>query len=237
MSRGYSIKKSDEKKDLFYLDLSILGLFLLGLVMGYSLYNSYKDTSSHWISDGTYINLSRILFGLGGYVLACFIDTRQSDKKVEIALANEKRRNRLIEQTAIAGALAMAVQIVSTLIWGKFQFQVSGMDVYAFYVLAALGEEAFFRGMLVCLTYVLLKTALNLNKWTLIIICTIVSSIVFGLAHREIYGDKLDIYIATFLTGAIFGFMTAYNKSLIPGLLAHLLVNILAAGSLVQTLH
>jgi membrane protease YdiL (CAAX protease family) len=130
----------------------------------------------------------------------------------------------------------MLVQIVVLLLQGLGVFGIAAVDVYAYFISAAVVEEIFYRMFIVYLMqYILIKMlGDNITKYFDEIIIIFLNGIIFMAVHTRYYGTPAMLIM--FLGGVSQTFFFLKTKSILPCIVAHVLINFLASGSLLQTL-
>lgn len=143
-----------------------------------------------------------------------------------------------IEFWGYAIACYFAIQII-VIILGEAVFQVSEGAVYAFFISAAIMEELLYRGALVMIVQYISARVLETHKYPLLwgstIFSAIISGLIFMAVHTRYWGDPISMAI-TFLGGVSQAIWYQYTKNLSVPMLAHMLINFVASGSLLQTL-
>ncbi len=98
-----------------------------------------------------------------------------------------------------------------------------------FYVFAALiepiNEEIFFRGFLITRLDGLFGTILARRSFSALWLGTILSAVIFGMAHYTYYSTYGIEVLAALVFGLLAGYVFKKTKSLYPGIIAHILVN------------
>jgi membrane protease YdiL (CAAX protease family) len=150
--------------------------------------------------------------------------------------------DKLIIGSILAIASYLLIQIIPQILVGQFEFQSVAGDVYAFYTSSAIMEEFLYRGGLITGFYFMISFFLNKNSMsnelidkTFLVLIIIISAIIFMIAHERYYNDVTTLII-TLLGGISQGFFYVYTKSLTPAIIAHGVINFIAAGSLIQSL-
>lgn len=145
----------------------------------------------------------------------------------------------------IIGCMAcyIGIQIIIQLVLGEGFFQVVAGDVYAFFISAAISEELLFRAFVCIVVQTLLSKLIRVqNKdqekgkvYLVNIITAIFSGFLFMLGHVRYYGDIVAILI-TLIGGFSQALWFIYSKSMIPIMVSHVFINIMAAGTLLASL-
>jgi membrane protease YdiL (CAAX protease family) len=152
-----------------------------------------------------------------------------------------KVKDKIPETTLLLSFLTFIVTVVIqgviTLTLQPSVAQVSVVQVYAFFISAAIAEEAFFRGGVVGLTYVIAINNIHHKQKRIIsiLLSTLVGALTFTMLHVRYYAIPAALII-TLLTGILLSIVYAINKNLLVTIIVHVAVNIFATGALVQTL-
>lgn len=112
------------------------------------------------------------------------------------------------------------------------QFFVSAWEVYAFYAIAAIAEECFFRYFIGTLLMIALQ---RFKETTRLFISVPIMAIGFMLAHLGVYQAWEQLFIV-FFTGMLYSYLYIQSKSMLPSLISHVVINIIASSFIVQTL-
>ena len=125
----------------------------------------------------------------------------------------------LILITMVLVGASMAVLNVS------FRLALSTTDLYLYFLASAIIEELFFRMFLVGF----FETKTKLKG-----VGIIISAFIFTIFHYDAYGHSLEMMLAMFLGGIIFGIIYLLSKDITITMIAHLFINIIAVGSLLM---
>lgn len=106
-----------------------------------------------------------------------------------------------------------------------FRLALSTTDLYLYFLASAIIEELFFRMFLVGF----FETKTKLKGLGII-----VSAFIFTIFHFPAYGHSLEMMIGMFAGGIIFGIIYLLSKDITITMIAHLLINIIAVGSLLM---
>ena len=120
----------------------------------------------------------------------------------------------------IALLLLLVVQIVTA--W-QTTLTLTDDRMALYFVLVAITEELFFRGVLITPA---IKSGNELVKWNAVFL----STIAFTFIHFNYWGDISRLAMVA-LSGIVLGFIYIKWESISLNILAHLFINILAVGS------
>ena len=107
----------------------------------------------------------------------------------------------------------------------SFRLALSTTDLYLYFLASAIIEELFFRMFLVGF----FETKTKLKG-----VGIIVSAFIFAIFHFDAYGHSLEMMLAMFLGGIVFGIIYLLSKDITITMVAHLFINIIAVGSLIM---
>lgn len=164
-----------------------------------------------------------LVVGLLGFIMNLFV----LNGKIE--LRNDIIDPRILTFTALGVFISLFIQFIVQL---PSQFLVSAWEVYAFYGIAAIAEECFFRFFLITLLELALRNLSVILRNAIIILS---NGLLFMIVHLMIYQDAQSLLIVLF-TGLTYAFLYVYTKSMVPSLISHVIVNIIASSFIVQSL-
>lgn len=118
--------------------------------------------------------------------------------------------------------LLLIVQIVSS--W-KSTLAIEDLRYAVYFVMAAVTEELFFRGLII-------TPAMKTNNPFLMWSSVIFSSLAFAFIHFNYWG-QLDRILLVFFSGIVLGFIYIQFKSITTNIICHLAINLIAVGSVV----
>ncbi len=196
---------------------------LYGLVFIFGYQDSYDEYGNIIMAPAV------VLYGYTSVTLALMITVLIFGSSFHLRLSDlfqtEKLSVKKIFLTAvIAVGVANAVYVIDELLGALFYmagFEVAGgtadpvtsegviAEVIASVILAPIGEELFYRG-------IILRNLCKVSKSFGII----VSSVIFGLAHGNIYQLFLGIFV-----GIVFAYADLKMNSILPSVIAHAAVN------------
>lgn len=227
---------ADNPIDLLSIIFSVVALLVL-LSLSFNYYNS---TEYPTVASDCLILLVEGLFGLGG-IFATRILLCSKRGQNEDLIANQFNPDKTPFNIVLATAFYFLIQIVVILLRESKIFQVAAVDVFAFYLSAAIVEELFFRGFLVMLVQGLLVKFFNIKprkEEDLIVInlfCSILSGAIFALVHTSYWTDPF-LMVLTFAGGISQSIFYIKTKNLSVPMLSHAAINLTASGSLLQSI-
>lgn len=177
------------------------------------------------------------VLGMGGmFITRLLLNTKKG--RTTPFLANTFRSEHLMD-FGFATASYFAIQALLMVLRNLKIFQVATVDVFAFYFAAAVCEELCYRGFLVMLVQGGLARMLHISKAeTLLpinIFTCLISGSVFALVHQVYWTDPY-LMLLTFLGGCSQAFWYLKTKNLTTCIVSHAVINLVASGSLVQSL-
>jgi len=104
-----------------------------------------------------------------------------------------------------------------------FKYSFGVMDMYFYYIGAAIMEELFFRFFLTTGFYFLLQK--KVRRFTATILAPFLSAIPFMLAHSAVYGESPFLMACMLFGGYIFGITYLIHKDISINMMAHALIN------------
>ena len=120
------------------------------------------------------------------------------------------------------GSLVAVIGIMMIILQASFRYALELVDVYFYYLAAAVIEEAFFR-----MFFISLFSQKYPNKRIGIIIGVFVSSFIFMIAHWASYGHSLSLMLSMFFGGILFSAYYLVFKDITIPMLAHLIINLI----------
>lgn len=230
------MKKQRKKSDLLIdnpIDILAIVFGLIGLLVLFYLRVKYTGSVDYpTISDDAATLLLKGIIGL-----SIILAIRLFWGKETVNFAGFVRTP--IEYFLYAIGCYFVIQILIILISSAGIFQVEVADVYAFYISAAVIEELIYRGALVMGVQFLIAKVIEEykypNLWLSTIISALISGLVFAAVHTRYWNSPVNLLI-TFLGGVSQAVWYQYTKNLSVPIFAHVIVNFVASGSLLQTL-
>ena len=183
-----------------------------------------------------------IIVGMFGFTL--MFTTRllmHTDKSKRIPLVANTFKVDDILDFGFAIVCYIGIQLVIILLSQIPIFQVASVDVYLFFFYASVVEELLYRGFLVMFLQIALVMLFKIkpkkeNMFLVNLFACIVSGIVFMLVHTGYWGEPF-LMILTFLGGVSQAIWYIKSKNLFVPIIAHAVINLIASGSLLQTLN
>lgn len=180
------------------------------------------------------------MIGLTGMIITRLIFHTKKGDRIPV-IANTFKPNQILD-FGFAIASYFGIQIIIILIRQMKIFQVTSVDVYLFFLSAAEIEELLYRGFLVMFVQIALVIIFKMkvkNESELLLVnifTCFISGLVFALVHTGYWGDPF-LMILTFLGGISQAIWYIKSKNLFVPMVAHAAINLVASGSLLQTLN
>jgi len=183
-----------------------------------------------------------IIVGMFGFSL--MFTTRllmHTDKSKRIPIvANTFKINQLLD-FGFAIVSYLGIQIIIILISQIPIFQVASVDVYLFFFYASVVEELLYRGFLVMFLQIAMVMLFQIkpkkeNMFLVNLFACIVSGVVFMSVHTGYWGEPF-LMLITFFGGISQSIWYIKSKNLFIPIIAHAIINLIASGSLLQTLN
>lgn len=116
--------------------------------------------------------------------------------------------------------LLLIVQIVAG--W-KSTMAIGDMRQAVYFIMAAVSEELFFRGLIITPS---LRSQNPILMWGSVIL----SSLAFSFIHFNYWGQNDRLFLV-FFSGIVLGFIYISFRSITTNILCHLIINLIAVGS------
>lgn len=129
-------------------------------------------------------------------------------------------------------SLVALIALIDFLLQMSFRYALETIDIYFYYLAAAVIEEAFFRLFLINVFIWVLSR--KIGKIGAIVIGVLVSSIIFMLAHWSAYGTSPHLMMAMFFGGIAFSIYYLVFKDITITMLAHLLINFITVSTTIM---
>ena len=232
MSKRNRKKMSDYDFNVINVEVFILGILgvilIFGIMTDQTLYESYPSL----IRDSPQI-IILLVIGMAYYVLTRIYEVG----KFQIPSFRVEIRNPEIIKVTTKVLVWMAMtQILGLLLTQKFTFNVTAVQVYAFFATAAIMEEYIFR---IGIGEFMFKTSQNILKGVpetvIIIIVSIINGIIFAAFHTRYYSQPINMLVVGIGGFSLCYFLLKYKMEL-PVFIAHILTNIAVAGTIIQNL-
>lgn len=131
--------------------------------------------------------------------------------------------------------LQMVVQAVVQIV---FRLAMEPIDIYYYYLAAAVIEEVFYRMFLISLiVFIFSKINTEIPEFVIIFVAMIISSFVFMMVHLSAYGERPDLLLAMFFVGMVLAIYFIIFKDITVPMIAHLLINLVATGLMLGTIN
>jgi len=183
--------------------------------------------TSKYLGKDLYANYSLFLVVLGGMGLLgsyhlnpkLFDFSRLNDQYLRNSTKSLQFLTNILVVMVSVGVMMFALQT-------QFRFALSTTDLYLYHVASAIIEELFFRMFLI-------NFLKKYSKST--ILSVLFSSFLFSIAHL-LSGYGIELLLAMFLGGLIFSAAYLAWKDITIPMLAHLIINVIVVGFLVQSI-
>jgi len=144
-----------------------------------------------------------------------------------------------ISDTVFAILSYFSIQMIGLILQNINIFQTTALNIYAFYFSSAVIEELLFRGGIIMFMQALFVKMIPVKgdayPYLQSALAGLISSIAFLLVHQR-YFDNPVFMIVTFLGGVSQAIFYFKSKNLFIPIIAHVVVNLVAAGGLIQSL-
>ena len=207
---------SREASSLIISQINPLGLLMLSFALLSEIYLIVK-----YIGKETSAYYSLLLFVLGTIALMGMIWLTKG-KFITYELPFMKDIWSGIVYILAIGSLVAIIGVVMVILQASFRFALELVDVYFYYLAAAVIEEAFFR-----MFFISLFVQKYPNKKIGMIIGVFLSSFIFMIAHWTIYGTSLSLMLSMFFGGLLFSAYYLVFKDITIPMLAHLIINLI----------
>jgi len=215
-------------------DLLSLFFLIVAILLQFYLYGAYLGSKQFPKLSADSLQL--IIKGIIGFGAMMFFGLYRKIRFMydsEPVIGNSYKRDDENLYLMCIGAY-IAIQMIGSVLQNAFKFQSVAADVYAFYNASAIIEEFFFRGMVIGIIMLVLSK-LTSNETLIKIISIFSSAIIFALSHTRYYSNPIAMGV-TLMGGITQAYFYIKTKNLFPCLLAHAIVNNIAAGSMVESL-
>lgn len=131
--------------------------------------------------------------------------------------------------------LQMIVQAVVQVV---FRLAMETIDIYYYYLAAAVIEEAFYRMFLISLiVFIFSKINAKIPEFVVIFFAMIISSFIFMMVHLSAYGERPDLLLAMFFVGMVLAIYYIIFKDITVPMVGHLLINLVATWIMLGTIN
>jgi len=126
-------------------------------------------------------------------------------------------------------SLVAAIGIMMILLQASFRYALETIDIYFYYLAAAVLEETFFRLFLISFFIKILSD--KIGRMGAAVIGVFISSLVFMLAHWSAYGHSAYLMSSMLLGGVIFSIYYLAFKDITITMLGHLIINLIVVAT------
>ncbi len=207
---------SREASSLISSKINPLGLLMLSFALLSEIYLIVK-----YIGIETSVYYSMLLFGLGTIAIIGMIWLTKGDF-ITYKLPFMKDTWSGIVYILAIGSLVAMIGIMMVVLKTSFRYALELVDVYFYYLAAAVIEEAFFR-----MFFISLFIQKSPNKKIGVILGVFISSFIFMIAHWASYGTSLVLMLSMFFGGLLFSAYYLVFKDITITMLAHLIINLI----------
>lgn len=170
-------------------------------------------------------NLGFLIFNLLGYI---FILTLKRVRRLDVLERQDWLRiGRNLALTFIA---IFITQLIITYFLEAERYAVTNLDIYLFFISAAIAEETFFRAFLITSFDLVIGERIK-NRLGKFIVLSLASTVFFVVGHYVVYGDNnlllLDIWIGGFILSSMFIWTKGDYFAVV---MAHIFNNAIYAG-------
>ena len=193
-----------------------LGLLMLSFALLSEIYLIVK-----YIGKETSVYYSMLLFGLGTIALIGMIWLTKG-KFITYELPFMKDIWAGLVYILAIGSLVAVIGVMQVILKTSFRYALELVDVYFYYLAAAVIEEAFFR-----MFFISLFIQKYPNKRIGPIMGVLLSSFIFMIGHWASYGHSLTLMLSMFFGGLLFSAYYLAFKDITITMLAHLIINLI----------
>lgn len=214
LKRKYSY--SGETRSSISSKINPLGLLMLSFALLSEIYLIVK-----YIGKETSVYYSMLLFVLGTVAVIGMIWLTKG-KFITYELPFMKDIWSGIVYIFAIFSLVAVIGIMMLILQASFRYALELVDVYFYYLAAAVIEEAFFR-----MFFISLFIEKYPNKKIGLIMGVFLSSFIFMIAHWASYGTSLSLMLSMFFGGLLFSAYYLVFKDITIPMLAHLIINLI----------
>lgn len=142
----------------------------------------------------------------------------------------------------LATAPILVMQAIIGFLIDTSLYFITNVEIFLFYINAAISEELLYRVGIVALTYVIVNWVCKQNRvkkqpanMIAMILSIMISGTAFSLSHLGVYADVPLMLLSTFIGGSILAAVLVYTKNPLACIVAHVLNNAIAAGIIIST--
>jgi len=199
--------------------ISFILIILTVAIMGYMGLRHLNDIDAYGQLWGKYALVLHSIMCISAYIIVQMINNQP---------LIPKRFKQLDINTGIYTTLLIML-IMMTQIISKQTLSIDSSEQAIYYVFSAISEEVIFRLMIITL-------ALKFNNSIYMKLSAILlSAFTFTIYHQNYYND-IQMLIAIFISGLIFATFYIYTQDITSNILAHFIINLIAAGSFLVNL-
>jgi hypothetical protein len=228
-------KQAKNKKielDKSFMQFNIVSLTFIGIALFIELYliNKYAGISN-------FVPYSISLFIQGAVALAGIILINIASKQLfldtEFPIQTGKQGFYYLIGIVSLFVLQTVVQAVVQIV---FRLAMETIDIYYYYLAAAVIEEVFYRMFLISLiVFIFSKINAKIPEFVVIFVAMIISSFIFMMVHISAYGERPELLLAMFFVGMVLAIYYIIFKDITVSIMGHLLINLAATAIMLGT--
>ena len=227
------IKKERPEIDKSFMKFNMVSLMLLSFALFIELY-----LISKYYGREAYVPfcISLFLQGVGALVGMILLNKANNEPffDKEFPFQTAKQGGYYLAGIFSLFILQMVVQAVAQTV---FRLAMETIDIYFYYLAAAVIEEALYRMFLISLiVFIFSKINTKIPEFVVIFIAMIFSSFIFMMVHFSAYGQRPDLLMAMFFVGIVLSIYYLIFKDITVPMLGHLLINLLATALMLGTI-
>jgi len=235
-------KKQGKNRTKMMIDRSIMKFNIISLMftllsLFFELYLISKYTGSSDIDSSAYVPFAmRIFFqgaiGFAGMIILNLLN-KESFLEKDFPIPNAKQG---IYYLIGILSLFLFQMIVQTVVQVVFRLAMEPIDIYFYYLAAAVIEEIFYRMFLISLiVFLFSRINARIPEFIITFFAMIISSFIFMLVHISAYGERPDLLAAMFFVGMVLATYYILFKDITVPIIGHLLINLLATWIMLGT--
>ncbi len=228
------VKKEKPEIDKSFMKFNVVSLMFLLFSLFIELY-----LISKYYGREAYVPFSISLFLQGAGALVGMILLNKANKETfldkEFPIQTSRQGGYYLAGIFSLFILQMVIQAVAQTV---FRLAMETIDIYFYYLAAAVIEEALYRMFLISLiVFIFSKSNTKIPEFVIIFIAMIFSSFVFMTVHFSAYGQRPDLLVAMFFVGVVLSIYYLIFKDITVPMLGHLLINLLATWVMLGTIN
>lgn len=228
------VKKERPEIDKSFMKFNVVSLMLLLFALFIELYLIGK-----YYGREAYVPFSISLFLQGAGALVGMILLNKANKEPffdkEFPIQTGTQGGYYLAGIFSLFIIQMVVQAVVQIV---FRLAMETIDIYFYYLAAAVIEEALYRMFLISLiVFIFSKINTKIPEFVIIFIAMIFSSVIFMTVHFSAYGQRPDLLVAMFFVGIVLSIYYLIFKDITVPMLGHLLINLLATWVMLGTIN